>query len=73
MHIFGTNKVPRVVLKVSWTGTHLGGKGTNVPHEPGTATPPGAAGPAGAATPAPCHVSSLSHIPPRVQNLDGQD
>jgi hypothetical protein len=26
MHIFYTNKVPRVVLQFLWTGTHLGGK-----------------------------------------------
>jgi hypothetical protein len=26
MHIFGTNKVPRVVLQFSWIGTHLGGR-----------------------------------------------
>jgi hypothetical protein len=50
MHIFYTNKVPQVVLKFLWTGTHLGGKGTNVPHELGTVAPPGTAGPAGAAS-----------------------
>jgi hypothetical protein len=54
MHIFGTNKVPRVVLQFSWTSTHLGGKGTNMPHEPGTAAPLGMAGPAVAADPARC-------------------
>jgi hypothetical protein len=26
MHIFDTNQVPRVVLQILWTGTHLGGK-----------------------------------------------
>jgi hypothetical protein len=26
MHIFDTNKVPRVVLQFLWIGTHLGGK-----------------------------------------------
>jgi hypothetical protein len=41
MHIFDTNKVPRVVLQFLWTGTHLGGNGANVPHEPGTTAPPG--------------------------------
>jgi hypothetical protein len=48
MHILDTNKVPRVVLQFLWTGTHLGGNGAYVPHEPGTAAPPGTAGPAGA-------------------------
>jgi hypothetical protein len=52
MHIFCTNKVPRVVLQFLWTGTHLGGEGTNVPHELGTAGPPGTTGLAGAANPA---------------------
>jgi hypothetical protein len=28
MHIFYTNKVPRVELQFLWTGTHLGGKWT---------------------------------------------
>jgi hypothetical protein len=79
MHIFDTNKVPRVVLQFLWTCTHLGGKGTNVPHEPGTAAPPGTTDPAsvadlaGAAAPTPCHVSGPSHFPPRVHNLDEQD
>jgi hypothetical protein len=54
MHIFNTNKVPRVVLQFSWTGTHLGRKGTNVPHELGTTTTPGTVGPVGAADPARC-------------------
>jgi hypothetical protein len=35
MHIFYINKVPRVVLQSLYNGTHLGGNGTNVPHEPG--------------------------------------
>jgi hypothetical protein len=30
---FYTNKVPQVVLQFLWTCTHLGGEGTNVPHE----------------------------------------
>jgi hypothetical protein len=46
---FFTNKVPQVVLQFSWIGTHLGGKGTNVPHVPGTAAPLGTVGLAGAA------------------------
>jgi hypothetical protein len=54
MHMFYTNKVPRVVLQFLWTGTHLGGKGTNVPHELGTAAPPSMVGPAGVAGPARC-------------------
>jgi hypothetical protein len=49
MHIFYTNKVPRVVLQFLWTGTQLGGNGTNVPHEPGTAASLGMTGPTGAA------------------------
>jgi hypothetical protein len=85
MHIFYTNKVPRVVLQFLWTGTHLVGKGTNVPHELGTAAPPGIAGPAGAAGLAgaagpakcgrtyPCHVLGPEHFLPRVQNLDERD
>jgi hypothetical protein len=85
MHIFYTNKVPRVVLQFLWTVTHLGGKGPNVPHELGTAAPPGTAGPAGAvglasmagpagaAAPAPCHVSGPSQVLPHVHNLDEQD
>jgi hypothetical protein len=63
---FDTNKVPRGMLQFLWIGTHLGGKGTNVPHVLGTAAPPGmaglagaaglarAAGPAGAASPVKC-------------------
>jgi hypothetical protein len=79
MHIFDTNKVPRVVLHFLWTGTHLGGEGTNVPHEPGTAAPPGMAGPAGAASPTRCDrtcpvpVSGPSQVLSRVHNLDEQD
>jgi hypothetical protein len=79
VHIFGTNKVPQVVLQFLWIGTHLGGKGTNVPHELGTVVPLGTAGPTsaadpvGAAAPAPCHVSDPSHVLPRVHNLDEQD
>jgi hypothetical protein len=61
------------VLQFLWIGTHLGGKGTNVPHELGTTAPLGTVGPAGAAAPAPCHVSGLSHIAPRVHNLNEQD
>jgi hypothetical protein len=49
------------------------GKGTNVPHELGTAAPLGTAGPAGAAGLAPCHVFGLSHVLPRVNNLDEHD
>jgi hypothetical protein len=60
------------VLKFLWIGTHLGWKGTNVPHELGTAAPPGTAGRAGAAAPAPCHVFGPNHILPRVHNLDEQ-
>jgi hypothetical protein len=67
MHIFYTNKVPLVVLQFLWTGTHLGGKGTNVPHELGTASPPGTA------APALCHVYGPSQVLPRVHNLDEQD
>jgi hypothetical protein len=52
MHIFDTNKVPRVVLQFLWTGTHLGGKDTNEPHELGTAAPQGTIGHARAAAPA---------------------
>jgi hypothetical protein len=48
MHIFDTNKVPRVVLQFLWTCAHSGGNGTNVPHDRGTT------GPAGAADPAKC-------------------
>jgi hypothetical protein len=48
------------------------GKGTNVPHELGTAAPPGTAGPAGAASPTPFHVPSPKHFLPRVHNLDEQ-
>jgi hypothetical protein len=44
MHIFGTNKVPWVVLWFLWVGTHLGGKRNHVPHELGTAAPPGTTG-----------------------------
>jgi hypothetical protein len=79
MHIFYTNKVPRVVLQFLWTGTHLGGNGANVPHELGTAAPPGTADPAGAtalagaAGPAPCHVLGPEHFLPRVHNLDERD
>jgi hypothetical protein len=85
MHIFDTNKVPRVVLQFSWIGTRLGGKGTNVPHELGTIAPPGttgpagaadltvAASPAGAAAPAPCHIFGPSQVFPHVHKLDEQD
>jgi hypothetical protein len=73
MNIFHTNKVPRVVLQFLWTCTHLEGKGTNVPHELGTAAPPGTAGPTCAAAPAPCHVLGPNHFLPRVHNLDEQD
>jgi hypothetical protein len=38
---FYTNKVPWVVLQFLSTGTHLGGEGTNVTHELGTAGPTG--------------------------------
>jgi hypothetical protein len=80
MHIFGTNKVPQVVLQFLWTGTHLGGKGTNVPHNLTTAAPPatdsptGAVGLGGAASPARCgctchvpHLQSQSLPLPRAQ------
>jgi hypothetical protein len=73
MHIFNTNKVPRVVLQFLWTSTHLDGKGTNVPHELGTSTPPGTVGPAGAAAPTPCHVFGPNHFLPGVHNLDERD
>jgi hypothetical protein len=62
------------------TGTHLGGNGTNVPHELGTTTPPGttglasaaglagADGPEGAANPARC--GQPCPVPrPRAQSL----
>jgi hypothetical protein len=49
------------------------GKGTNVPHELGTAAPPGVLGPAGAAAPALCHIFGPSYVLPRVHNLDEQD
>jgi hypothetical protein len=72
MHIFDTNKVPRVVFQFLWIGTHLGGKGTNVPHELGTTAPPGTADPAGAVGPARCgrtcpvpHLQSESRPSPR--------
>jgi hypothetical protein len=42
------------VLQFLWTGTHLGGNGTNVPHEPGTVGPAGVVGLAGTAGPARC-------------------
>jgi hypothetical protein len=61
------------VLQFLWIGTHLGGKGANVPHELGTATPLGTAGPAGAAAPAPCHDFDPNQVLPRIYNLDEQD
>jgi hypothetical protein len=73
MHVFDTNKFPRVVLHFLWTGTHLEGGGTNVPHESGTAAPTGTAGPAGAAAPAPCHVLGPNQVLPCVHNLDERD
>jgi hypothetical protein len=83
MDSFYTNKVPRVVLQFLWTGTHLGGEGTNMPHELGTAAPLGTTGPTGAAGLAgaagptgasgPCHISGPSQVLPHVNNFDEQD
>jgi hypothetical protein len=79
MHIFGTNKFPRVVLQFSWTGTHLGGKEQTCHmsqershHEARPAQQVRLALP-GAAAPALCHVYGPSQVLPRVHNLDEQD
>jgi hypothetical protein len=73
MHIFYTNKVPRVVLQFLWTGTQLGGNGTNVPHEPGTAGLQVQPALPGAAALALCHVLSPKHFLSHVHNLDERD
>jgi hypothetical protein len=80
MHIFNTNKVPRVVLEILWIGTRLGEKwsqratrarhGLTTKHgRPLQVRPalPGAAGPAM------CHVHGPKHFLPRVHNLDERD
>jgi hypothetical protein len=73
MHIFSTNKVPRVVLWFSYTGTHLGEFGINTPLVPGTAQQPGLASLARRADPALLHDSGPEHPHSLEHNLDERD
>jgi hypothetical protein len=51
MHVFNTNKVPRVVLVFLLEGTHLGKNEVTEPHQAGATEPACAIGPAGEAGP----------------------